>query len=644
MAEISYDTLTIQINAESKVATKNINALNRGLKNLDQTAKDLDKEKIEEVKGLLLDIANIDFSNVSKGLQDIVSAFKSFQSKAFMKATSNGTNLSGAYPTRKMPTYEGTALPHFEAFEQGDLAGFNKFVDELKEASKLSNEIYGNFTGIVGIIESGLTPLERLGQELDKMGLNGKQTQAIFNSIAYETDRFSPKQLKAIEKLLVEVGYSGEKAKEIISRLKEEVDESGKKATKSGRSFAKMFINIMKYRVVRRMIQNIFQEITSAIGELASVDKDFDQSLGQIKSAIDFVARALTSVIAPVIKLIAPIITDLANGIGEIFNSFAGNLAGALGQDEFAEATENVETYTESLKKAQNTQMGFDKLNVISQNNGNFQMQQTEATTNLGKIMEKLRESIAPIITQLKVFIQKIKPLLVVVISLATRILDETMEGVNTSIASIIMALGSVVEFIGLLLQVLQPILSILITFANLGLNVINELIIVLGFLVHSILQPFMPILELLADGVQKIAPILQYISEALKGAFGMSDNVGVRVGAGILSGGASELLRWINSLITGKKYATGGFVEDGLFMANHNELIGSFSNGKNVVANNQQITQGIYQAVLQAMRESGGQGIVINLDGREIAKVVNKQNANSGSSFLKGGNINYGK
>lgn len=66
---------------------------------------------------------------------------------------------------------------------------------------------------------------------------------------------------------------------------------------------------------------------------------------------------------------------------------------------------------------------------------------------------------------------------------------------------------------------------------------------------------------------------------------------------------------------IDGKKYTiaqipylpsfqTGGFPEDGLFMANHNELVGRFSNGRTAVANNEQITKGIAQAVYNANRE----------------------------------------
>ena len=44
--------------------------------------------------------------------------------------------------------------------------------------------------------------------------------------------------------------------------------------------------------------------------------------------------------------------------------------------------------------------------------------------------------------------------------------------------------------------------------------------------------------------------------------------------------------------------FATGGFPEDGWFRASHGEMMGRFDNGKSVVANNNQITDGISAAV----------------------------------------------
>lgn len=70
--------------------------------------------------------------------------------------------------------------------------------------------------------------------------------------------------------------------------------------------------------------------------------------------------------------------------------------------------------------------------------------------------------------------------------------------------------------------------------------------------------------------------------------------------------------LNSISFKITGKgsnlkisAYATGGFPEDGLFMANSGELVGQFSNGRTAVANNMQIISGIQQAVTQAFKSA---------------------------------------
>lgn len=65
--------------------------------------------------------------------------------------------------------------------------------------------------------------------------------------------------------------------------------------------------------------------------------------------------------------------------------------------------------------------------------------------------------------------------------------------------------------------------------------------------------------------------------------------------------------------------YSTGGFPEDGLFMANRGELVGKFANGRTAVVNNYQIEDGIeeaaYRGVSRALAENGGSNVVIHVD-----------------------------
>lgn len=82
--------------------------------------------------------------------------------------------------------------------------------------------------------------------------------------------------------------------------------------------------------------------------------------------------------------------------------------------------------------------------------------------------------------------------------------------------------------------------------------------------------------------------------------------------------------------------FQTGGFPEDGLFMANHGELVGKFSNGRTAVANNEQIVAGIEGGVERAVeralapylsdiaqntRETANKDFSVNIGDRDIAR-----------------------
>ena len=97
--------------------------------------------------------------------------------------------------------------------------------------------------------------------------------------------------------------------------------------------------------------------------------------------------------------------------------------------------------------------------------------------------------------------------------------------------------------------------------------------------------------------------------------------------------------------------FSTGGFPEDGLFMANHSELVGKFSNGKTAVANNEQIIEGITRGVSQANMEevvllnqavgiltelvgAVREGRTITIDGRELVDAYDGRKTRNGYAF----------
>lgn len=97
-------------------------------------------------------------------------------------------------------------------------------------------------------------------------------------------------------------------------------------------------------------------------------------------------------------------------------------------------------------------------------------------------------------------------------------------------------------------------------------------------------------------------------------------------------------------------KYEVGGFPEDGLFMANHDEIVGRFSNGRTAVANDYQIEKGVEEAtyrgymrahaetretaLLEEIRDAIREGRSISIDGREIVRAYDSRKARNGFSF----------
>lgn len=77
--------------------------------------------------------------------------------------------------------------------------------------------------------------------------------------------------------------------------------------------------------------------------------------------------------------------------------------------------------------------------------------------------------------------------------------------------------------------------------------------------------------------------------------------------------------------------FSVGGFPEDGLFLANHSELVGQFSNGKTAVANNEQITDGIAIAVQNANSE---QNALLREQNQLLRAILEKDGMDAGTAF----------
>jgi len=817
MAE--YDTLEIKIEADSKQANTAIKNLSANLNAFNETVKGLDLKRITEAKGLLQGIAKIDFSNVTKGLQSVVSAFKAFNSKAYQKAVS-GVGAELATPPKaeskepnfklvgnsfskdqkalvalntELEKYIGTSREAFGTGTAGDIKDQITVIDLLKQSLRELNvdeikikEIVNatrtemkSFSGeelasvvkalqsfglssenINGIISHLKTNLEQVGTQIEhtftplqplknvkfdpptaylntlkqievvtgeltqytfkeeepfkkvkftpptaylntvneikvvtqemveaqrkhnsemevfkSLGLSTSQIENIFKSLNQETNKLNPSRLKEVIKTLDKMGYSNKQIKAVAKSLGT-LDEGGKKATNGLKKLANQFKNIMKYRIIRKIIQEIYKALTEGINNVVAFDKATSDTVNALKSKFEFVKNSLGAMLAPLIQMVAPILNTIMTMVGELGNTFAEIFAGANGQTQFAKASDDLRDFNEEAKKTQ--ALGIDELNVIQQDQPKgFTMEDVK----IGEKTEGIAGAVQKVFAKIKEIIDKIKPvvqdliekllpaigklltpiidIIGTILDLVTTLVGQTFDDVNSSFAGFIDMLGNILGFVNSIINGLKIVLTPVIHVISAVLNIING---VLGDVfkwvggLFEVLQPIANILNVLLVPLSAILTVVSTIFYVIEGIvktivkivtldWKHIGDVWADVGSNIKKAWEDMGKVASDSVKNVQGYATGGFPEDGFFFANHNEMVGKFSNGQTAVANNQQITQGIYEAVRDAMRESGSQGeVVVMLDSREIARAVTKEQNNFGTQNTRGGVYNYGK
>lgn len=638
MPNASYDTLTITINADSKDAVASIKSLSTSLKKLEDN-----ENSLSTFKKLLQDIAKIDFSNVAKGLQSVVSAFEAM--KKHTSSSSKSTEKSVKQSAGLQVPPQGTSSDLFV----GDMSKY--------EIPPVSQEALTSYADL----RSSMIHIYDLNKQTSK-------------SVEYTT--------KSIEKL-------GKEAK--------------KTSTNGLKKLINQFKNIMKYRIIRKIIQEMYKALVEGLQNVASFDSGLQESLGRLQSAFTYLKNSIGAMIAPLVQILTPALEKIMMIAGDLSNEFAKLFASVNGQSTFSKATYDLKKYNEEAKKTQS--LGIDELNVFQQDNkGGFvteevslDKEQTELADGLKNIVGSIKELWGEILSIVKEIIANVKPLLSkvitplsniisIIVKLISQIVHMIGDSSNEVLYSIIEAVASLLTLISNILDLLQPIIDligIIISACTNGVNgaigfVINSLVTVINFLnaivetikalvngdlgkvgeiwssvIGGMKEQWGGFVEKLGNGFKKVAEgFVNFFIRGINHVIGAFENVinwfidGI---ASIASWAGIDTSGWGVSFsrVPEVSFANGGFPEDGMFFANHNELVGQFSNGQTAVANNEQIIEGIYRGVLQAMRDSGANGngeIVVNLDGYEIARAVTKQQKNMGADLVAGANIAWGK
>lgn len=179
-----------------------------------------------------------------------------------------------------------------------------------------------------------------------------------------------------------------------------------------------------------------------------------------------------------------------------------------------------------------------------------------------------------------------IKDVIEVIVDIATWLL-KTIGGIINGILDILKGVITFLKgvFTGDFKTALEGILQILKGIGNTAISIVEG---VINFIITGI------------NGLIKLA--WSAIKAVLNGIGAIANKIASILGMNLdlsLTASAPQIPK-----VSIPRFKEGGFPqgEDGLFFANHNEMIGKFSNGKTAVANNDQIVEGIQKGVFSAM------------------------------------------
>ena len=533
MAGAGYDTLTIKINADSSEAKSSIKSLSSSLDNLNKKAKELDTARLTEIKGLLQGIAKIDFSNVSKGLQDVVSAFKSL-SKASVNKTPKTT------PTLQVPpmgTETGTNIfDQYKAIKDISVSvetpSFESFVAQVAEANKGLAGIQTHFEGI----KQSTVEITDVFAEFN---LTTSEAKTVVSALSQEVSNLDDKKIEELGKTLKTLGYSTEQVSKAMKDLRKEIDGANGSAEKASTNGFKKLINqfnkIVKYRIIRKIIQEIYKALTEGIKNVIAFDDKTSKAVDNIASKFEFLKNSIGAMIAPLIQVVEPLLTGLLQVSGELGNSFAELFAGVNGQTTFAKARDDLEGFNKEAKKTQT--LGIDELNIISGGNDYFTQEDVKLGSELSELASTLKDLFATIkdlfgnlMARAKKFTENIlpkiakllKPIVSIidkVLELVDRLINNTESGVATSLIKFTEMLSEIFNIINSIIDDLMPVLKPIIDAISVVINVINSALGDVFYLVSMIVEMLQPILTLLKPILEVVGMIASVINGVVGGA-----------------------------------------------------------------------------------------------------------------------------
>ena len=375
---------------------------------------------------------------------------------------------------------------------------------------------------------------------------------------------------------------------------------------------------------IKTAFEGIKEPITTAFNSIKA-------SFGNLgKTFTDLIQKDLIQNVAPGLEKLAPVIASLTSNFSQLFQAISPILL-TLGGFVW-----DIVTAALGLISP-----------IVGKIAGAFQEWQGPLDTTF----QTLREGLGEVFTSLGSMIMPIlDTLLPVLMSLFTGIMPPLMDAVKVVVNLMVDLHRTLWPIVSCLIELLAPILEVIINIISAVVGIIAPIISILLKVLNFVLAPIVAILKVIISVISAVLKTVSAVVQGIQKAFGslfqwLDKKItkvlngfidflnkllgGVEKGINFVLKGVNGVIKWINkipgfniselhvSIPKIPRFELGGFPEDGLFFANHNELVGQFSNGSTAVANNEQIIAGIEGGVERGMAKALGR----NGTSRDVAQ-----------------------
>lgn len=409
-------------------------------------------------------------------------------------------------------------------------------------------------------------------------------------------------------------------------------------------------------------LNNVFDKvITIAYELLDTLQPIIEQILLLIVSILDVVIPITEKILVASTELLENIWSKLKDSLGRVFEAIA-NVIGAIIQI--------VDSIKEPLGRVIDVALALI-LSVVDA---------------LLPLIDLILEVVAIVLDVVTPILEALAPLIEVIITLIAQILEIVKPIIEYILAVVVPVVGGILDFV---ISVLKPVLQFVGEFVQAIITIIQGVVEFISGIfsldlekafggvkkifsgafdaIGSIVKGVYNVIMGIVDGIksliewvkkvpEKVGSVTSNIADSVKGAF-QSAGSWISDTASAVGNWVSDTARTVGNWIgdTASKawsgiksifgFAEGGFPTTGqMFLAREAgpELVGTIG-GRTAVANNDQIVDGIYQGVLQAMNDAndssnGNIQIKVYLDSKEIAAKVEQRQNEKGASIYKGG------